>query len=191
MWYTVNSFTADTVRQHCTQSTWCDTFRQNCKTCLALKGILANIYRPQRSCGQGNIFTPVCHSVHWGVCLSASWDTTPPGSRPPLEQTPPRSRHPPEPDTPGLSTPPREADSGVLSKSGRYASYWNVHTWIRKFLLQKGRNKTWIHQVTFSIQITYSFLLPFLFCQVFCIFVMALVIQIQYVRIWVLQWIKS
>ena len=23
-------------------------------------------YRPQRSCGQGNIFTPVCHSVHRG-----------------------------------------------------------------------------------------------------------------------------
>ena len=28
-----------------------------------------NIYRPQRSCGQGNIFTPVCHSVHRGVYL--------------------------------------------------------------------------------------------------------------------------
>ena len=52
-------------------------------------------YRPQRSCGQGNIFAPVCHSVHrGGVCLSACWDTTPP---PPLEQTPPppRSRPPP------------------------------------------------------------------------------------------------
>ena len=48
-------------------------------------------YRPQRSCGQGNIFAPVCHSVHRvGVCLSACWDTTP------LEQTPPtRSRPPP------------------------------------------------------------------------------------------------
>ena len=43
-------------------------------------------YRPQRSCGQGNIFTPVCHSFcsqgGGGVCLSACWDTTPPpGSR--------------------------------------------------------------------------------------------------------------
>ena len=27
---------------------------------------LRNFYRPQRSCGQGNIFTPVCHSVHRG-----------------------------------------------------------------------------------------------------------------------------
>ena len=26
----------------------------------------ADIYRPQRSCGQGHIFTPVCHSVHRG-----------------------------------------------------------------------------------------------------------------------------
>ena len=29
-----------------------------------------NYYRPQRSCGQGNIFTPVCHSVHRGGVLS-------------------------------------------------------------------------------------------------------------------------
>ena len=26
----------------------------------------ATLYRPQRSCGQGNIFTPVIHSVHRG-----------------------------------------------------------------------------------------------------------------------------
>ena len=65
-------------------------------------------YRPQRSCGQGNIFTPVCHSVHGGG-VSASVhagipppradtpreQTPPPGSRhTPPEQTPPRSRHP-------------------------------------------------------------------------------------------------
>ena len=52
-------------------------------------------YRPQRSCGQGNIFTPVCHSVHRGVCLSACWDTSPP-----LPPTP-YSKHPP----PGSDTP--------------------------------------------------------------------------------------
>ena len=69
-----------------------------------------HIYRPQRSCGQGNIFTPVCHSVHrGGVCLSACWDTTPP-----REQTPPWSRHPPRADTPSRSrhapeqTPPEQ-----------------------------------------------------------------------------------
>ena len=42
----------------------------------------------KRSLGQGNIFTPVCHSVHRGVCLSAGWDTNPPGPGNPQEQTP-------------------------------------------------------------------------------------------------------
>ena len=31
---------------------------------------LPNIYRPKRSFGQGNIFTPVCHSVHRGGACS-------------------------------------------------------------------------------------------------------------------------
>ena len=45
-----------------------------------------NIYRSQRSCGQGYVFTRVCDSVNGGgvVCLSACWIPTPP-----------RSRHPP------------------------------------------------------------------------------------------------
>ena len=81
-------------------------------------------YRPQRSCGQGNIFTPVCHSFcSWagGVCLSACWDTIswrrqPPWTRHPPEQTPPRpdplgadtphpEETPPWPDTPRADTP--------------------------------------------------------------------------------------
>ena len=166
-----------------------------CQHSLDLPSIKYIKYRPQRSCGQGNIFAPVCHSVHkGGVCLSACWDTapplgadtpradtpweqtqpqnrhplqeqTPPGadtpwSRHPLEQTPPgadtpqsrhpksrhpppgsrppRSRHPPEQKPPPKQTPPgsrlppvsrhlpREADSGIQSMSGRYASYWNA-----------------------------------------------------------------
>ena len=84
---------------------------------LQYKNIYFNFYRPQRSCGQGNIFTPVCHSFcsQGGVCLSACWDTTtphppgadPPGSRPPWEQTPPhpRDQNPPGPDPPGADTP--------------------------------------------------------------------------------------
>ena len=56
-----------------------------------------NYYRPQRSCGQGNIFTPVCHSVHGGGGMSEA--DTPPGSDPP-GQTHPGS------DTPPVSTPP-------------------------------------------------------------------------------------
>ena len=80
-------------------------------------------YWSQRSCGQGNIFTPVCHSVHrrGGVCLSACWDTTPqsrhpPGSRHPLEQTPPGSRHPPWKQTHPLSRHPPGADTSPQSR---------------------------------------------------------------------------
>ena len=66
-------------------------------------------YQPQRSCGQGNVFTGACDSVHRGrgVCLSACWNTThPPGSRHPTKQTP-RSRHPREQThTPPEQTPP-------------------------------------------------------------------------------------
>ena len=62
----------------------------------------------KRSLGQGNIFAPVCHSVHrGGVCLSACWDTTP------LEQTPPWSRHPPQEQTPPGSRPPRADPPGA------------------------------------------------------------------------------
>ena len=122
----------------------------------------SNIYRPQRSCGQGNIFTPVCHSVHRGgggvVCLVRGV------SHKALRQTPPWTRHtiPPRPGThtphprpvtkppdqtphtpPGLDTPrpdthppdqtpppSREADSGIRSSSGRYASYWNAFLYV-------------------------------------------------------------
>ena len=44
---------------------------------------------------EGYVFTPVCHSVHRGVCLSAWWDTHPN----PSGQTLPRT------DTPWLDTP--------------------------------------------------------------------------------------
>ena len=54
-------------------------------------------YCPQRSC-EGYIFTPVCHSFHRGVCLSACWDTTPPRGSPreaPREEaSPPPEVHP-------------------------------------------------------------------------------------------------
>ena len=49
-----------------------------------------------------------------GVCLSACWDTIPPGLG-----MPPRTRHPQEQNPPG-------ADSSIQSMSSRYASYWNA-----------------------------------------------------------------
>ena len=88
-------------------------------------------YRPQRSCGQGNIFTPVCHSfcsqggsasVHAGI---PPWEQTPLlGADTPLEQThppgadTPRGADPPGADTPwadplGADTPPEQTPPGA------------------------------------------------------------------------------
>ena len=88
----------------------------------------------KRSLGQGNIFTPVCHSVHRGVCLSACWDTTPLQTRHPLDQAAPQTRHtPPRPAPPDQANPPRpgthprhRACWEIRSTRGRYASYWNA-----------------------------------------------------------------
>ena len=71
---------------------------------FALPSNFTLCYWPQRSCGQGNIFTPVCHSFcsQGGVCLSAC---------PPVSRHPPGSRHPTNPHgsrppTPWEQTPP-------------------------------------------------------------------------------------
>ena len=53
-------------------------------------------YRPQRSCGQGYVFTRVCHSVNMGGGLpQCMLGYHPPGSRPPPKEAPPGSRYPP------------------------------------------------------------------------------------------------
>ena len=104
---------------------------------------------------QGNVFTPVCHSVHGGVCLSASWDTDPSGRHPtPWADTPlgrPPKQTPPGRHTLGRPPSPPAADGYC---SGLYASYWNAFLlqvdpplhWIRTFevpqihLIQSGKN---------------------------------------------------
>ena len=64
---------------------------------------------PATKLGQGNIFTGVCDSVHWGgVSLSACWGTPLP---PDQAGTPPGTRHPP----PDQAPPPPGA-----WHSGRY-----------------------------------------------------------------------
>ena len=70
-------------------------------------------YWPQQSCGQGNIFTPVCHSVHRGSASVHAGipPTNPPEGRPPGRQTPlggrpPGSRHPLGGRPPRRQTPP-------------------------------------------------------------------------------------
>ena len=111
-------------------------------------------YRPQRSCGQGNIFTPVCHSFcsQGGLpqCMLGYHhhhpppDQTSPWDETPRDQTPPQTRHappyqippwdqPPRTRHPPGTRPPREADSSRRSTSGRYASYWNAFFFTEKF----------------------------------------------------------
>ena len=48
----------------------------------------------KRSLGQGNLFTPVCDSVHRGV----SWQTPPSGADTPPRQTPPQQADTPSPE---------------------------------------------------------------------------------------------
>ena len=92
-----------------------------------------DFYRPKRSFGQGNIFTPVCHSVHRGGLLPDR-QSPPPETRPPpprdqstpsQDQTPPPPRTRPHPP-PHPAPSPGTADSGIRSTIGRYASYWNA-----------------------------------------------------------------
>ena len=69
----------------------------------------------KRSLGQGNIFTPVSHSVHRGESASVHAGIPPPPQtgHTPLDQTP-QTRHPhlPRPDTPRPRTPPGAEHAG-------------------------------------------------------------------------------
>ena len=66
-------------------------------------------YRPQRSCGQGNVFTGVCLSTGGeGVCLSACWDAIAPRDQADTPPGPGRHPHRDQADTPpppGKQTP--------------------------------------------------------------------------------------
>ena len=93
-------------------------------------------YRPERSCGQGNVFTAVCDSVHRGGLRQGE---PPPGRRTPLEGEPPLpwkenphgKENPPTPPLLGRRPPP----PSIRSMSSRYASYWNAFLFI-KWLIQ-------------------------------------------------------
>ena len=68
--------------------------------------------------------------LHLSVILFTGgvWQGDPPSpgwmEEPPRWRNPPRWRTPPDGGTP--TPPPREADSGIRSTIGRYASYWNA-----------------------------------------------------------------
>ena len=87
-----------------------------------------HFYRPQRSCGQGNIFAPVCHSVHRGVVVSQKA----------LRQTPPGSRHPLGAGSP---PPPEQTPAYGLWAAGTHPT--GKHScWILKpQIIMEERNK--------------------------------------------------
>ena len=105
----------------------------------------------KRSLGQGNIFTPVCHSVHRGgspiketlLAGSTPGRRHPPAGRPPGKEAPLAGRPPspgkealpreggtpPSRETPGKEPPPHVREippspDGYCCR--RYASYWNA-----------------------------------------------------------------
>ena len=63
------------------------------------------------------------------------WRTPPAGWRTPrMEKPPPDRGTPPSAgwrNPPGMENPPREADSGIRSTIGRYASYWNAFLFLK------------------------------------------------------------
>ena len=79
--------------------------------------IVWSFYRPKTKLREGNVFTPVCHSVHraGGVYLSACWDTHTPGQTP-LGKHPTGQTH-----TPGRTRPPgRHPPPAVTAADGTH-----------------------------------------------------------------------
>ena len=105
--------------------------------------LLSHHYRPQRSCGQGNVFTGVCHSfcsqggrgsasVHAGIPPPGTRQT-PPGTR----QTPPGSdtpsgpgRHPPPPPGPGRPPQGKQTPAYGLRAAGTHPT--GMHSCLKK-----------------------------------------------------------
>ena len=81
--------------------------------CCILCGVnyweVVNNYRQQQSCGKGNVFTPICDSVHRGV---SPWQSPPPDRDPPPRQRSPLNKDPP--NSPPTETPPYGNERAVL-----------------------------------------------------------------------------
>ena len=84
---------------------------------------LKTYYRPQRSCGEGNVFTGMCLSTGGGRVSASVYAGMPDPPRPGRHPLPRPGRHPPG----TRQTPPQVADSSIRYTSGQYASYWNAY----------------------------------------------------------------
>ena len=125
----------------------------------------ALFYRPQRSCGQGNVFTAVCDSVHRGGLQQEKpplGRETPQQGEPPGRENPPGQGEPPPAGRtlagrtprqgeipPWQGEPPWQGDPpGIRSMSGWYASYWNA------FLLLTARESQSVHYQPHAYSVT-------------------------------------
>ena len=116
----------------------------NCQ--LRLENIFMHKYLPQRSCGQGYVFTRVGHSVNRrGLPQCMLGYPRGPGRHRPGPERPPGTRETPQdqghtpqdqrdPPGPGRPLPPKQT-SGIRLMSGRYTSYWNAFLVYSKFSL--------------------------------------------------------
>ena len=109
-----------------------------------------NIYRPQRTCGQGYVFTCVCDSVHRGVWPIACWHipSRTKGRHPPWDQklTPPGPKvDPPSPPHPGPRADPPAYGTNAQAQpvrillecilvSGKVSFWWNSDRFEHKCL---------------------------------------------------------
>ena len=97
-------------------------------TCRKRSCPMRTLLLPATKLRQGNVFTPVCHSVHGGGVADSPqsrppWEQTPPREQtPPVNRNPPRNRHPP-----GSRPPLCSACWEIRATSGRDASYWNAY----------------------------------------------------------------
>ena len=82
------------------------------------------IYRPPTKLWEGNVFTPVCHSVQWEVVSPLGGDSL--DGEPLLDIVYPWTEIVPGQRPPWTETPPGLTSSGG-HRCGLYASYWNAY----------------------------------------------------------------
>ena len=96
-------------------------------------------YRPQtKFLGQGNIFAPVCHSVHGGGLPQCMLGYHPPPRQPP-PTPPPREQTPPGPGNPlGASTPLVQCMLGDTVNKRAVCILLECNLVLQIYLLQTG-----------------------------------------------------
>ena len=114
-----------------------------CSTPVSIPTIAC--YRPQQSYGQGNIFTPVCHSVYRGDLPQCMLGYHPP----PLDQSdPPGQGRPPRPGRPPRTRqrPPRDRQTPPLGSRLQHMVYERPVRILLECIIVIICTGTWIKQ---------------------------------------------